>query len=262
MVISAVIGAACGGSSNVAVGEVPTELPTSTPNISPTDLPPPTVTPFPAVTPRSEPVTVDAASGEDEDSEGSDEAAPSASGSPFDGTILYETNFARGWPNVDDDTADISSSGGEYIWALGPFDARFFTTNGIEAGDSYTQVDVTVEECPPEGGYGLIFRYTSESGYYQFTLFCSGTYSGLARVDGRPSGGTSGDTPFDPSEATTRTLGVLADGADITLLVDGDELDRYTDTRFETGDAGVYAISQTGDVINVRFSNMQVYALP
>lgn len=276
---------ACGNSNSVTVGEVPTELPTSTPNISPTDLPPPTVTPFPEVTPRGQTVEVSEESDEedeqeDETAESNDEAsdeteaepeveneeapaAPASSGSPFGGTLLYETNFARGWPDVDDETATISSSGGLYRMELGPFDARFFTTNGIGATNSYTQVEVTPEACPPQGGYGLIFRYQDVSGYYQFTLFCSGTYSGIARVDGRPaSGGTNGDLPFDAAENTTRTLGILAEGSSFTLFVDGEELDSFSDNRFDAGDVGVAAISQTGEVINVNFGNLQVYSLP
>lgn len=274
---------ACGGQSTTADGAiVPTELPTSTPAIADTPLPPPTVTPFPPVTPRSVEVaededesdaeneagdeddSSDEAEPEGEDSEPAEEPAADPIVAPVPvGTVLYETNFARGWPDVDEDSAQITTQSSRYLFELGPFDARFFTTNGIGAGNTYTQVEVTPTNCPPQAGYGLVFRFQDTSGYYLFTLFCSGTYSAIARVDGRPaSGGATGDLSIDAAENTTRTLGVLADGSAFTLYVDGDELDSFSDNRFEAGDVGVYAISQSGEIIEVSFSNLRVFDLP
>jgi len=274
----------CSNTPQPPVEAPPTQLPTATSAATPTELPPPTVTPFPTVTPRSESVdlseedgadaesgdegeaeeaSTEEDSGESEAEEGS--AAPSDSNSDLPsgvnvGQLLYETSFSRGWPNIEEETAVIDTVQGVYIFELGPFDGRFLTTSGVDGGNAYIEIEATPVECPAQGGYGMVFRF-GDDGYYQFTLFCSGTYSVFPRVDGRPVGGSNGSLSFDAAENSTRRLGVLANGSEITVYVDGQVIDSITDSSFESGEVGMYALTQTGEKIIVEFDNLKVWTV-
>jgi hypothetical protein len=170
--------------------------------------------------------------------------------------------FEQGWPSEDSTTAKYSLQNGQYLFDIGPFDGRFFATTQVNEDDMYAQVEVTPSQCPPDGGYGLFFRYGDASNYYAFTVFCDGSYRVVSRVNGALSGGTDGTVSGgDPAAAQVHTLGVKAEGTTFTFYFDGVEVGSFTDNQLTTGDVAIYAVAGGSEVLSIAFDNLQVWTL-
>ncbi|MBN1431033.1 MAG: hypothetical protein JXB07_21875 [Anaerolineae bacterium] len=259
-------------------------LPTTTPaptQIIPTNtatlLPPPTVTPFPTATPRGEEPLQDdnadvaggASDNPDEPSVPSATDVPPTSAAPSDipegvgvAELVFSADFYQGWPSTSDGTAKIGIAGGQYLFEIGPFDARLVTTTAVNRRDMYIQAEVTPQKCPVKAGYGLIFRYADTGNYYLFTIFCDKTFAAGGR-DGGSVFGTNNPLPdgLDPADPSVHYIGVLAQGDDFTIYLDRQPIGNFHDNRRQQGDVGIYAISQSDKAIQVAFDNLKVWAL-
>jgi len=176
--------------------------------------------------------------------------------------IVYSADFYQGWPSTNDGTAKMSIVNGQYLFAIGPFDARLVTTTAVNRRDMYAQVEVTPKQCPAKTGYGLIFRYTDTGNYYLLTIFCDKTFT----IGGRDSGSVFGNNQglpdgLDSAEQAVHYVGVLARGDDYTLYFDQQPIGDFRDNRRQQGDVGVYAVSEANQAIQVAFDNLKVWAL-
>jgi len=271
------------------VAESSTLLPTATliptqliPTNTPTPLPPATVTPYPTITPHAPGESVnegDATTSATEDSqptgvaqspsETATQAVAASAGGQGNiheglnlGQVEFSADFARGWPTVDEPTAKIEIVNGQYAFAIGPFDARFFNTSSIDASDFYAQVDTQIVQCTEGGVYGLLVRQSDPGNYYAFVLFCNNTYSVTARVNGSllASPLAAGSLPGTDAIGA-HSLGVLAQGGNLTFYLDGQELTSISDQRHTQGDVALYAASQSSNIMEVAFDNLKVWSL-
>src|SRR5574341_50372 len=214
---------------------LPTTTPAPTvaePTATATFLPPPTVTLFPTATARDEsatipvitatpgspeptsltPATTATAGATSPQSSPAPQASPTPARSPTptlsptpivsglpDGVTLvdmiYAADFSQGWPTINEPAASLEIVNGQYVFEVGPFNAYFLTTTAVNRRDMYAQVEVTPEECPQHGGYGMIYRYQDAANYYLFTIFCDHTYTVIAKVAGSIVGVTNGALP-------------------------------------------------------------------
>ena len=252
---------------------------------TPTPLPPSTVTPYPTITPQGDVSQLDevvaagngegvAPTGGSSGSAQSDTPIPtvrvSAGSAQGDvpsslnlGSPIFTADFTQGWPSVDDSTAKISIINGQYTFTIGPFDGRFFNTSTVDQGDLYAQVDVQILECSEGGVYGLLFRQSDAGNYYAFILFCNNTYSVIARVNGSLISSPIVAGNLSGSDASgVHSLGVLAEGNNLTFYVDGQQLASASDQRQTRGDVAMYAASQSTNVMQVAFDNLKVWSLP
>lgn len=261
---------------------IPTQpIPTNTP----TPLPPSTVTPYPTITPQGdvsppdESVAPNDGEGVQPTSEGagsgqSETPVPTVTTAPVVrqgnvpaglnlGSVIFTADFTQGWPSVDDPTAKISIVNGQYAFAIGPFDGRFFNTSTVDQGDLYAQVDAQILECSEGGVYGLLFRQSDAGNYYAFLLFCNNTYSVISRVNGslRSSPIVTGDLSGADASGN-HSLGVLAQGDNLTFYLDGQQLATASDQRHTSGDVALYAASQSSNVMQVAFDNLKIWSLP
>ncbi|MBN1313586.1 MAG: hypothetical protein JXB30_19430 [Anaerolineae bacterium] len=273
---------------NSAPSEV---LPTTTPaptqvilTATTTPLPPPTVTPFPTATPRGEIQPLDNTTvSEDETSEtlsdNPGEPAPNPTEVPHEATpttvapsgvpdgvnvaeTIFSADFYQGWPSTNEGTAKMSIVNGQYLFSIGPFDARLVTTTAVDRRDMYAQVEVTPKQCPAKTGYGLIFRYTDTGNYYLLTIFCDKTFT----VGGRDSGSVFGNNNalpegLDSADPSAHYIGVLAQGDNYTFYFDKQPIGDLHDNRQQQGDVGIYAVSEANQAIQVAFDNLKVWAL-
>jgi hypothetical protein len=271
-----VVMAGCGGASQTVL---PTATPAPTqviPTATLTVTPPPTVTPFPSLTPRgtgeATAQSTDALAGTQ--AGGATQPATqalqptSASGSGADGinrgAVLFTAGFEQGWPTIDEATAKVSIISGKYNFELGPYDARFISTTGVDAENLYAEVDVAVSACPASGGYGLLFRQSTGGNYYALIITCSGWYSLLARVGGTLAKDpvASGALPagIDPKNGS-HVVGVATQGDTISMYLDGQLIGQATDTRLDSGDIALYAFTESDSLIQVAFDNLEVWAI-
>jgi hypothetical protein len=277
---------ACASQQNAPLLPTATPAPTQiVPSSTPTLLPPPTVTPYPSIV--SEPATIQLTEGTTE-----------VTGSPAAGTSIattkdpqetaaatsttrlaptaqpagdlnldrkiYSADFAQGWPTQNDTTVKMVIANGQYSFAIGPFDAAFRNTGVVNQADLYAKVEVTVSDCPEEAGYGLRFRLASNNDAYTFLAFCEGTYSLTGRVNGSllQSPLASGSLPGSiDAKSGTHTLSILAHGAVLRIYFDDFMLAEAQDSRLDTGDVAIYALSEGIGIIEVAFDNLEVWTI-
>lgn len=276
-------------SQQVAVLPTATALPTAViPTATSTLMPPPTVTPFPTVTPRGAAGQVDSsqltsalpATGTTvaQEPAASPEVATAAApaitptselspiGPPSEanlGRILFQADFSQGWLTIEEETAAVKLVNGQYVFEVGPFDGRYISTTAVDEADLFAQIETVPQQCNEGGGYGLLFRFVDGSNYYLITIYCNDRYSLVGRVDGSllPQALAHGSLPPGVSASDPHTLGVLTQGANLSIFLDGQLLISVTDTSLDSGDIALYAVSQSASISKVAFDNLEVWAV-
>jgi len=178
--------------------------------------------------------------------------------------VIFSADFYQGWPSIQDTSAKIYLSNGQYIFEVGPYDGRFIATTAVNRSDLYAQVEATPIECVTNGGYGLMFRFSDAGNYYLLTIFCNNSFSVVSRIGGTFAGGVAltGTLPagLDAASLTTHTLGVLSRANTHTLYFDGQAIASFSDDRLQQGDVAIYAVSEGSGVLKVAFDNLKVWA--
>ncbi len=259
----------------VALLPTATPLPTQiVPSVTPTPLPPPTVTPFPTVTPRGVAGQIETPGATPPESGVTATAMPATaevatstpSGPPIGaalGAVLFQADFSQGWLVIDEQTARVRLSGGQYIFEVGPYDGRYITTTAIDEADYYAEVEVYPEQCGEGGGYGLLFRYLDGANYYQITIYCNNRHSLIGRVNGSllPSALSHGSLPDNLTADASHSIGVMTKGTSLMVFLDGQLLASADDEHLEQGDIALYVVSQSTGVTRVAFDNLEVWAV-
>jgi hypothetical protein len=277
------------GESGPALLPTATAQPTQAiPTPTETPLPPPTVTSFPTVTPRSE-SPEDLMTEPPEPGEGSEEPTPASESEeqlPVENTstpvsapatgdsglpgvsrdrMIFAADFYQGWPTIDESNVLIRLVDGQYLFEVGPTDAARVQTTAVNQRDAYVQVEATPKACPEGTGYGLIVRYVDDDNYYLITFSCDNRVTAVARVNGSFSGGTlvDDDLPagLDAASLQTHILGVLSEGDSHTIYMDDQVVGSFEDARHERGDVALHAISRGTGVIRVAFDNLEVWTV-
>jgi hypothetical protein len=180
------------------------------------------------------------------------------------GQVLFSADFYQGWPSIQDASAKIYLSNGQYVFEIGPYDGRFIATTAVNRRDLYAQVEATPIECVASGGYGLMFRFADANNYYLLTVFCNNSFSVVSRIGGTFAGGIAltGTLPagLDATSPTPHTLGVLSKADAHTLYFDGQAIASFNDDRLQQGDVAIYAVSEGAGVLKVSFDNLKVWA--
>ena len=290
LLVACIGGLLPGGDSD---SSAPDELPTTTPipiqdslDATSTPLPPPTPTPFPTVTPEDG-VAEEASDTPTEEAGGDDATEPdeTTTEEPDDGSDdqivipginpdiplglrAYVSDFSSpGWLTIESDTANAEVVAGAYIWEIGPVDAVWINTGFLDVTDFYAQVTVNVDNCPNDAGYGMRFRLTDGDNYYFFAIFCDDSYS----VAGEETGPTHytyisrTDLPdsLSGNAESTHVIGVLAQGSQFTLYMDGIELASFEDedSIHSSGDVAMWALSPGAGILRLIFDDLEVYDL-
>jgi hypothetical protein len=285
--------ASCAGQGEPGPALLPTATAQPTqamPTPTETPLPPPTVTSFPTVTPRSEApedLTAEPGGGSEEPaptSESEEQPSVEETGAPPTSTpvpapatndsglpgvsrdrMIFAADFYQGWPTIDESNVLIRLVDGQYLFEVGPTDAARVQTTAVNQRDAYVQVEAIPKACPEGTGYGLIFRYVDDDNYYLETISCDNRVTAVARVNGSFSGGTlvDADLPagLDAASPQTHILGVLSEGDSHTLYLDDQVVGSFEDARHERGDVALHAISRGTGVIRVAFDNLEVWTV-
>ena len=258
-----------------------TMLPTSVPpTVTPTPLPPPTVTPFPTATlpPPSTPTPTLAAEASEEATEptigetATPEAEVATATAPAAETALPEkdelilvADFSSGWPTFEDGGARLYPANGQYVFDLGPAALRYLTTAAIDRADLYAQVEVTPDQCPTGGGYGLFFRFKDAGNYYALTIFCDNRVTVYLRTDNvlNPTPLLDTTLPDDLSAAGPQThrLGVLTSGSNFAIYFDDRLVGNFSSEVRKKGDIALYAASPRDARLVVAFDNLEVWSI-
>ncbi|MDW7754085.1 MAG: family 16 glycoside hydrolase [Brevefilum sp.] len=241
--------------------EEPTEVEeTEEPTLEPTDTPEETEEPEPTATPEDE------------------EETPTPTAEPTE--TLAETDPARtlGEPDWIDTLADSEG------WAIGyseyssiefedgylkltadlDVDAWRLTWPFLE--DFYLEAKMQSPECEGNDHFGIMFRVPANANAnrgYLFGITCDGKY-GLRRWDGQvmysPIAWTESDA-INQGEDEMNTMGIMAEGAQLTFYINGEKVDEVSDNAYLAGSFGIFVGGTNVDDLTVWVDQIRYWTI-
>jgi hypothetical protein len=127
----------------------------------------------------------------------------------------------------------------------------------------YAEVEVSTSLCQGKDEYGVIFRAAGPANYYRYALSCDGE----VRLEKLVGGSAVALQPWTPSASvppaapSQTTLGILAEGDQLTLFIDQARQFSIADSELVRGTMGVYARSVSETAVTVSFSRFVVREL-
>jgi serine/threonine protein kinase len=184
--------------------------------------------------------------------------------------ILFSDDFAsmsqsesNGWVFESGDNVDWS-------WSANALSAYVHKKNWIgwnTPDGEYDDFGAEIEAQPSSSGYieyGIIFRISGETdtrSYYIFGVTSEGDYFLQKKVDGKWADDDPVSTTSSPvikkGQAKNR-LGVRAEGAQISLYINGTRVETVDDDSTGSGTLGVYAGTGDSDEARVTYSRLTI----
>ena len=133
----------------------------------------------------------------------------------------------------------------------------------ITTTDFLLEVDTQYVDGPADAEYGVIFRQVDADNYYFFAISRSGSYGMWRLEDGEWTTmveWTQADA-IDISEDALNRLGILAEGAQLTLLVNDVALTQLEDETFASGKVALALGTFDEAGAEVAFDNLDIWAI-
>lgn len=129
-----------------------------------------------------------------------------------------------------------------------------------KAADFEAEVEVAQESAEPGISYGLIFRYIDHDNYYRFDISNDGFFLLTKFQNG--DWNTLVDWTHSPAinPGHNNVLKVIANGPEIAIFANGQELARATDDTFQDGNFGFFASTFDSDHAWISFDNLKLWA--
>jgi hypothetical protein len=130
--------------------------------------------------------------------------------------------------------------------------------------DFYLEVDAVQVDGPTDGMMGVIFRYADADNFYAFLVDAEGYFAVLAYIDGdldRLVNWTETDA-LTAGEGAENRLAVMANGREIVVLANGEELGRVQDRSFSEGEIALIAGTNDDGGLEVAFDNFSLWNKP
>lgn len=196
------------------------------------------------------------------------------------GTPLFSDNFssdANGWNlqsspgnyavTLNNGTLTMVMDKNQLLWELLPGERTFSNFTLI--------VNAVLNQGDQNNGYGVYIRGTASAQsdlatYYRFELYGDGSYAIFKGVTG--VNGTSIDTKIVDytlnaaikKEGGTNQIMIIAKGATLSFIVNGQLLKTITDASYASGSVALFIsnLPEAKPGIQVQFSRLAIYSLP
>ena len=191
--------------------------------------------------------------------------------------LLNDDSGSNGETLYEDDFSDDSSGWevGEYTdgwvgYAKGTYEVGATYTSspmwGV-AGQKFSDVSVTVEatqyDAPSNSNndFGIILREQGNADGYHFLISGDGYYAIYLLEDGyfTPLVDFTTSSVIKQGD-TTNTITAIANGTELTLIVNGETVASTTDSTFSSGDIGLAATTYEEEQTVIRFDNLVAVA--
>jgi hypothetical protein len=216
----------------------PPILPTETPTITPTSSPSPTPTLMPE-DPRLELGAPDWQASFADDSDWFTFDEPAASFQVEDDRLVMVAKSTQAYEN----------------WSL----------SWPKLTDFYLEYTITTgEQCAGEDRYGIIARAPDPNAGYLVGLSCNGAWR-LRAWDGEDFHELADWTPsgyINTGPEATNRLGLMANGNDLSVYINGHLVGEEEDGRFEEGKFGAFIAAEQTPDFTVYLSEAMYWALP
>ena len=140
-------------------------------------------------------------------------------------------------------------------------------------GDFKLVVDATLSQGDQSNGYGVFIRGASNQNnelatYYRFELYGDGTYAvfkGVLDATGNSQSNTLVDYTMDPAiqkQGGVNHIAIIANGPNMTLVVNGQTLKVVTDTSYTGGSVALFVSNlpaPTPPGAQATFNNLAIY---
>jgi hypothetical protein len=181
------------------------------------------------------------------------------------GGVLYQDDFsdpASGWARISDGSGSMDYDNGRYQITVNNPDYDIWAVSKYTYEDTQVEVDAGRLEGPDENRYGLICRYSDPKNFYFFIITSDG-YEAIGKVSGGVQTLLEQDM-MTYSATITRGNGpnhLRFDciGQDLAGYVNGQSIEKATDSDFEKGNAGLIAGTFDKTYVRVVFDNFIVY---
>ncbi|MBK9234115.1 MAG: hypothetical protein IPO15_25565 [Anaerolineae bacterium] len=174
---------------------------------------------------------------------------PLGSPAPNIQRVLWQDTFNTDDSGLTDDSGDWGAAGysaaGQYAVSLNPYGGPLYDYYPAESlPASFVLQAATSFSGAANNGYGLIFQVTDSEQFYSFQISGDGFF-GLDRIDDAETVTTLIDwTPSDlilTAEEAINTLTVAGDGGAYRLYINGRQVARFSDDRYQGGSFGLIA---------------------
>ncbi len=170
------------------------------------------------------------------------------------------------WPTGYNDYTSIDFSDG-YLKLTAETDIDGWRLTWPYLEDFYLEVTLKSPDCEGSDHYGLMFRVpdgTNANKGYLFGITCSGTYS-LRRWDSQvmhfPANWTANDAILT-GENVQNVLGVMAEGENLTLYINGKEVVEVVDSSYLEGSFGLFVGSDNVEDLTVWVDQIRYWEIP
>jgi len=133
--------------------------------------------------------------------------------------------------------------------------------------DFYLEATLQTPECDASDHFGLYFRVPADSQAgkgYLFGITCDGRYS-IRRWDGRVMHFLISNTASDAINKgadVVNKLGVMANGANLALYINGEKVNEVSDGNYLQGKFGIFVGGTNVDDLSVWVDQVRYWTLP
>jgi hypothetical protein len=169
------------------------------------------------------------------------------------------------WALESDENVTYDIAGREFTILVNKADwIGWSVHNELAANNLLVEADTTLASGPANSEYGLLFRYQDNQNFYFFAISPgNSSYSLWKNIDGQWSVITPWTTneAIDASDGAINRVSVLAEGAQITALVNDQAVLQVTDDSFEGGGLALTVGTFDDPGAEVVFDNVDAWVL-
>lgn len=178
----------------------------------------------------------------------------------------YADRFARDegtWSLGDDSAAEIAIKRGNLAIDVAEKQWLAWAANEMQVGDLQMEVDVSLADDKTPAEAGVMFRMQDENNFYFVAIDNTGRYSLWKKQDGEwlaVSPWAMSDLLETGAGARNR-IGVLADGARLAVLVNGQAVAAVEDNSFGSGTVALAVGTFAQPGAGATFDNLELWDL-
>ena len=190
-----------------------------------------------------------------------DQLAEIRSGDP-----AFSDEFRRDqgvWDMNSDEDVTRRIARGTYQLLITTPNVLAWSNADVEFADFLLEIDTTHLGGPLDNEFGVVFRYVDDDNYYLFTISSDGYYRLQKRVDGEWETilGWLSSEAINVGEGSDNHITILAEGSQLTFLVNDVLLEQIEDDTFDSGGLGLAAGTFDEGDVEIAFDNLQVWEL-
>jgi hypothetical protein len=188
---------------------------------------------------------------------------------PLPPGVIFSDDFSDAqrspWSLRETEDYTIAIQDGQMVMTMRRAEWAAWTTTGDTADDFVLDVDSTWVDGPADNDFGVVLRLTvnsqtDEEEFYTFSINSLGEYSFWLRANGDWTAliDWTESPALSQDQGAVNHLQVIARGEDFTFLVNGEEIDHFSDATFSEGEFGLYVASTQQLEPTVAFDNFVV----